>query len=136
MDKISLLLVDDEVEFLAPMVKRLKRRNYHVQTSTSGPDALDFIRKNPVELVVLDVQMPGMDGIETLAEIKRIDPSIGVVMLTGHANIEAAIAGMELGAFDYLMKPMNFDELVYKLQDVYREKQILGGKNNSENAGQ
>ena len=72
--------------------------------------------------------MPGMDGIETLSEIKRIDPSIGVVMLTGHANIEAAIAGMELGAFDYLMKPMNFDELVYKLQDVYREKQIRENK--------
>ena len=128
MNKISLLLVDDEVEFLSPMVKRLKKRNYQVQTSTNGPDALDFIRKNPVELVVLDVQMPGMDGIETLSEIKRIDPSIGVVMLTGHANIEAAIAGMELGAFDYLMKPMNFDELVYKLQDVYREKQIRENK--------
>lgn len=128
MDKISLLLVDDEVEFLAPMVKRLKKRNYQVQTSTNGPDAIDFIRKNPVELVVLDVQMPGMDGIETLSQIKRIDPSIGVVMLTGHANIEAAIAGMELGAFDYLMKPMNFDELVYKLQDVYREKQIRENK--------
>lgn len=128
MDKISLLLVDDEVEFLAPMVKRLKKRNYQVQTSTNGPDAIDFIRRNPVELVVLDVQMPGMDGIETLSEIKRIDPSIGVVMLTGHANIEAAIAGMELGAFDYLMKPMNFDELVYKLQDVYREKQIRENK--------
>ena len=128
MDKISLLLVDDEVEFLAPMVKRLKKRNYQVQTSTNGPDAIDFIRKNPVELVVLDVQMPGMDGIETLSQIKSIDPSIGVVMLTGHANIEAAIAGMELGAFDYLMKPMNFDELVYKLQDVYREKQIRENK--------
>ena len=128
MDKINLLLVDDEVEFLAPMVKRLKKRNYHVETSTSGPAAIEFIRNNPVELVVLDVQMPGMDGIETLSEIKRIDPSIGVVMLTGHANIEAAIAGMELGAFDYLMKPMNFDELVYKLQDVYRERQLRENK--------
>jgi DNA-binding NtrC family response regulator len=124
MDKIRLLLVDDEIDFLAPMVKRLKRRNYQVETSTSGHGALDFIRENPVDLVILDVQMPGMDGIETLSEIKRIDPSIGVVMLTGHANIEAAIAGMELGAFDYLMKPMNFDELVYKLQDVYRDKQL------------
>ena len=127
MDKISLLLVDDEVEFLAPMVKRLKRRDYEVKTTTNGPDAIDIIRQNTVDLVVLDVQMPGMDGIETLAEIKRIAPSIGVVMLTGHANIEAAVAGMELGAFDYLMKPMNFDELVYKLQDVYRDKQLREG---------
>jgi DNA-binding NtrC family response regulator len=128
MNKIRLLLVDDEVEFLAPMVKRLKRRDYEVQTTTNGPDAIDYIRQNTVDLVVLDVQMPGMDGIETLSEIKRIDPSIGVVMLTGHANIEAAVAGMELGAFDYLMKPMNFDELVYKLQDVYRDKQLREGR--------
>lgn len=124
MDKINLLLVDDEVEFLAPMVKRLKKRNYDVHTATNGKDAIDYVGQHPVDLVVLDVQMPGMSGIETLSEIKRIDPTIGVVMLTGHANIEAAVAGMELGAFDYLMKPMNFDELVYKLQDVYREKQI------------
>lgn len=128
MDKINLLLVDDEVEFLAPMVKRLKKRNYDVHTATNGREAIDFIGQNRVDLVVLDVQMPGMSGIETLSEIKRIDPTIGVVMLTGHANIEAAVAGMELGAFDYLMKPMNFDELVYKLQDVYREKQIREDK--------
>ncbi|WP_373501368.1 response regulator [Desulfococcus sp.] len=128
MDKINLLLVDDEVEFLAPMVKRLKKRNYDVHTATNGKDAIDYIGQNHVDLVVLDVQMPGMSGIETLSEIKRIDPTIGVVMLTGHANIEAAVAGMELGAFDYLMKPMNFDELVYKLQDVYREKQIREDK--------
>ena len=124
MDKINLLLVDDEVEFLAPMVKRLKKRNYDVHTATNGKDAVAYVREHPVDLVVLDVQMPGMSGIETLSELKRIDPTIGVVMLTGHANIEAAVAGMELGAFDYLMKPMNFDELVYKLQDVYRDKQI------------
>jgi DNA-binding NtrC family response regulator len=124
MDKIRLLLVDDEIDFLAPMVKRLKRRGYEVQTSTNGPEAIDLVRENTIDLVVLDVQMPGMNGIETLSELKRIDPSIGVVMLTGHANIEAAVAGMELGAFDYLMKPMNFDELVYKLQDVYRDKQL------------
>lgn len=128
MDKINLLLVDDEVEFLAPMVKRLKKRNYDVHTATNGREAIDFIGQNHVDLVVLDVQMPGMSGIETLSEIKRIAPTIGVVMLTGHANIEAAVAGMELGAFDYLMKPMNFDELVYKLQDVYREKQIREDK--------
>ncbi len=130
MNKINLLLVDDEVEFLAPMVKRLKKRNYQVQTCTNGPEALEFIRDNPVDLVVLDVQMPVMDGITTLREIKKIDPIIGVVMLTGHANIEAAVEGIELGAFDYLMKPMNFDELVYKLQDVYQEKLIHEKKRN------
>jgi DNA-binding NtrC family response regulator len=71
---------------------------------------------------VLDVKMPDMDGIETLREIKRLRPTVEVIMLTGHANVEVAIQGMELGAFDYLMKPMDIDELLYKLQDAYKKR--------------
>ena len=70
------------------------------------------------------MKMPGMDGIQTLKEIKRQHPFIEVIMLTGHANVEVAIEGMELGAFDYLMKPINIDELLYKLQDAHKEKLI------------
>jgi DNA-binding NtrC family response regulator len=73
---------------------------------------------------VLDVKMPGMDGIETLRELKKIRPLVEVIMLTGHANMEVAITGMELGAFDYLMKPMDIDELLYKLQDAYKKKSL------------
>jgi DNA-binding NtrC family response regulator len=77
-----------------------------------------------VDVVVLDVKMPGMDGIQTLKAIKSMDPLVEVIMLTGHASVEVAIQGMELGAFDYLMKPMDIDELLYKVQDAYKKKAL------------
>jgi DNA-binding NtrC family response regulator len=78
----------------------------------------------PVDVIVLDVRMPGMDGIQTLREIKKRYPLVEVIMLTGHASLEVAIEGMELGAFDYLMKPVDIDELLYKIQDAYKKKLI------------
>lgn len=121
---MGVLLVDDEVEFLETLEKRLRRRNMDVRVATSGEEALDLLSQSPPDVVVLDVKMPGMDGIETLREIKRRAPLIEVVMLTGHANLEVAIQGMEMGAFDYLMKPVDIDELVYKLQDAHRRKAL------------
>jgi DNA-binding NtrC family response regulator len=94
----------------------------------SGEEALTTLKNNPVDVVVLDVKMPGMDGIETLKQIKKIRPLVEVIMLTGHANMEVAIEGMELGAFDYLMKPMEIDELLYKLQDAFKKKQLHESK--------
>jgi DNA-binding NtrC family response regulator len=91
---------------------------------SSGEAALQLLGQTPVDIIVLDVKMPGMDGIETLRQIKKCHPLIEVIMLTGHANMEVAIQGMELGAFDYLMKPMEIDELLYKLQDAYKKKLI------------
>jgi len=116
------LLVDDETEFLETLVKRLKKRKLDVSSAESGKEALERLQQDPVDVVVLDVRMPDMDGLETLKEIKRIKPGVEVIMLTGHANVEVAIQGMELGAFDYLMKPMDIDELLYKLQDAYKRK--------------
>lgn len=124
MDAFSVLLVDDELEFLETLVKRLKKRNLAVQGAKSGEEALKILETEPVDVVVLDVKMPGMDGIETLGEIKKLYPLVEVIMLTGHASMEVAIEGMELGAFDYLMKPMNIDELLYKLQDAYQKKSL------------
>lgn len=124
MDGCSVLLVDDEVEFLQTMLKRMRKRNMDVTGAKSGEEALEFLSKNPVDVVVLDVRMPGMDGIEALREIKRRHPLTEVVMLTGHANMEVAIEGMELGAFDYLMKPINIDDLLYKIQDAKQKKSI------------
>lgn len=124
MDAFSVLLVDDEVEFLETLVKRLKRRNLAAAGVNSGEEAIRVLKEKPVDVVVLDVKMPGMDGLETLREIKKYCPLIEVIMLTGHANMEVAIEGMELGAFDYLMKPMDIDELLYKLQDAYKKKQL------------
>jgi len=121
---LGVLLVDDEVEFLETLEKRLRRRNMDVRVATSGEEALEVLSQSPPDVVVLDVKMPGMDGIETLREIKRRAPLIEVVMLTGHANLEVAIQGMEMGAFDYLMKPVDIDELVYKIQDAQRRKAL------------
>ena len=128
MDSFSVLLVDDEEEFLATVLKRLKKRKMNAAGAANGEEALNALDKNPVDVVVLDVKMPGMDGIQTLREIKKRFPLIEVVMLTGHASMEVAIEGMEIGAFDYLMKPVDIDELLYKLQDAYKKKSIQEAK--------
>lgn len=119
---MKLLLVDDEVEYLQTLAKRLGRRGLHASIAGSGEDALAFIRENPVDVVVLDVKMPGMGGLETLRKIKALAPAVEVIMLTGHAAVESAMEGMEQGAFDYLIKPADFDEMVYKMEDAYKKK--------------
>jgi DNA-binding NtrC family response regulator len=121
-DVFNVLLVDDEEEFLETLVKRLKKRNLPVAGVSSGEKAIEYLKENSPDVVVLDMKMPGMNGLETLRQIKKQSPLVEVVMLTGHANVEVAIQGMELGAFDYLMKPMDIDELLYKLQDAYKRK--------------
>ena len=124
MERFNVLLVDDEGEFLETLVKRIQKRNVNATGVQSGEDALAFLGKNPVDVVVLDVRMPGMDGIETLRALKRQYPLTEVIMLTGHASLEVAIEGMELGAFDYLMKPVEIDDLLYKLQDANKRRSI------------
>jgi DNA-binding NtrC family response regulator len=123
-DEVAVLLIDDETEYLETLMKRLRKRNLRVNGVSSGEAALELLRENPVDVVVLDVRMPGMDGVQTLREIKKINPLVQVIMLTGHANVEVAIQGMELGAFDYLMKPANMDELLYKIQDAHKAKSL------------
>jgi len=113
----NVLLVDDEVPFVETMTKRLSKRDLQVTTAFSGAEALEKLghKESNAEVVILDVKMPGMDGIETLKEIKRTYPLVEVVMLTGHATVETAIEGMKLGAFDYLMKPCDMEVLVAKV---------------------
>ena len=124
MEGFNVLLVDDEGEFLDTLVKRIQKRKVNATGVNSGEEALAFLEKNPVDVVVLDVRMPGMDGIETLRALKRQYPLTEVIMLTGHASLEVAIEGMELGAFDYLMKPVEIDDLLYKLQDANKRRSI------------
>jgi DNA-binding NtrC family response regulator len=123
-DRLNLLLVDDEEDFLETLLKRMKKRRVNVTGVKSGEEALEWLDQDPADVVVLDVKMPGMDGIQALREIRTRYPLVEVIMLTGHANVEVAIQGMELGAFDYLMKPMDIDELLYKVQDAYKKKMI------------
>jgi DNA-binding NtrC family response regulator len=124
MTDFTVMLVDDEVEFLEPLAKRLEKRNLRVLKAGHGEAALEMIRQTPVDVVALDVRMPGMDGIAVLRAIKGFDPAIEVVMLTGHASVEAAYEGIDQGAFDYLMKPVGIDELMFKLQDAYKARTI------------
>jgi two-component system, OmpR family, response regulator len=123
-NNFNVLLVDDELEFLATLVKRLTKRGLNISTAKNGEDALKIIGGKVIDVVVLDVRMPGIGGIQTLREIKKKDPLMEVIMLTGHASVEVAIEGMEVGAFDYLMKPADIDELFYKLQDAFKKKTI------------
>ncbi|MFH1574094.1 MAG: response regulator [Acidobacteriota bacterium] len=122
MDDMKVLLVDDERDFIDVLTKRLRKRKLDLRVALSGEEAVRAVQEKPVDVVVLDMRMPGMDGLQTLREIKCMNPMIEVIMLTGHANVEAAVEGLELGAFDYLMKPVEFDELLYKLQDAFKRK--------------
>lgn len=115
---LTVLFVDDEAEFLETLGKRLARRQVTAHCAASGPEALAFLEGNTVDVVVLDVRMPGMDGIETLKRIKAAHPGQEVILLTGHASMEAAVQGIGLGAFDYLMKPVDLDQLLYKIEDA------------------
>ena len=118
----KILFVDDEVSFVNVMNKRLTQREIDVIPAYSGEEALNKLKDSSVEVVILDVQMPGIDGIETLKEIKKIYPLVEVIMLTGNATVESAIEGMKLGAFDYLMKPCDFDLLLKKLTEAAAKK--------------
>ncbi|WFS63269.1 response regulator [Pseudodesulfovibrio thermohalotolerans] len=122
MAEIKALLVDDEESFRNTLCKRLSRRGMTVEQAGSGEEALERLKTYQPDVILLDVKMPGMDGLTALHKIKEIDPLIEVVMLTGHASMEIAIRGMELGAFDYLMKPVEFEELLYKLEDASSRK--------------
>ena len=118
------MLVDDEVPFVETMTKRLAKRELNVIAAFSGQEALEILNKqHNVDVVILDVKMPGMDGIETLRKIKSAYPLIEVVMLTAHATVESAIEGMKFGAFDYLMKPCDMDQLIGKVNEAARKKQ-------------
>jgi DNA-binding NtrC family response regulator len=116
------LLVDDEVPFVETMSKRLTKRQLMVLSAYSGREALEKLEKDAVDVVILDVKMPAMDGIETLREIKKAHPLVEVIMLTGHATIETAVEGMRLGAFDYLMKPCEIEELLAKVDEAREKK--------------
>ena len=119
----TVMLVDDEVPFVDAMTKRLSKRNLRIVSAYSGQEALEKLRsEGGVDVVILDVKMPGMDGIDTLREIKKAYPLVEVIMLTGHATVETGIEGMKLGAFDYLMKPCDIDQLMVKVQEAKSKK--------------
>ena len=121
----SVLVVDDEVQFVETLAKRLVKRGVRVASAYSGQEAVDALEGSGAtrtDVVILDVKMPGLDGLETLAIIKEQHPLIEVIMLTGHATVESAIEGMKHGAYDYLMKPCDLDVLMEKLNQATTKK--------------
>jgi DNA-binding NtrC family response regulator len=120
----KVLLVDDEDIFREATARQLTVRGFIVHSAGSGEEAVEQVKNDPPEVVVLDQQMPGMHGSETFIEIKKIEPLIEVIMLTGNTSVDNAIELMQLGTFDYLMKPINIDELLYKIEDAYTRKKL------------
>jgi len=119
----KVLLVDDETPFVETMTKRLTKRDLDIIPAFSGNGALKRLKEDDkIEVVILDVKMPGMDGIEALQEIRKRYPLVEVIMLTGHATVESAIDGMKWGAFDYLMKPCDIDNLISKVSEAAAKK--------------
>ncbi len=123
--ELKILLVDDEAEFISMLAERLSLRGVKTLVATDGQGALELIERESFHAVVLDVMMPGMDGLQTLNAIKKIDASVEVILLTGHTSLETALEGIQAGAFDYLVKPVDVDELSFRLQDACEKRRLL-----------
>jgi DNA-binding NtrC family response regulator len=128
MDKMRIMLVDDEEGFLFTTKKLLERKGLQVTTASNGHDALERLGGESVHVVILDVKMPGMDGVAVLKTIKSRYPLVQVVMLTGHGTVESALEGLRSGATDYLMKPIDIDELIAKAEEAFVRWQIMEEK--------
>ena len=121
-DPIRLLLVDDEKDFVNILSKRIKRRHIDVTKAFSGAEAIQALRAQEFDVAVLDLKMEEMDGIETLKVLKIMDPRLAVIMLTGHGSAEAAEQGIRMGAYDYLTKPCELEELLEKIMEAYAHR--------------
>jgi two-component system OmpR family response regulator len=124
MEKFRVLIVDDEVDFVETIVKRLKDRGLDVAGVNSGKEALEIVDTRDFDVVVLDVKMPGMDGIETLRQLKKKKPDLEIIMLTGHGSVESGIQGLQLGAYNYVMKPVPLNDLLKQMVQAYERKCI------------
>ncbi len=119
----NILLVDDEKDFVEMLAMRLEETGEKVTLAYDGQMCLDILEKGQFDVVILDIKMPGMNGIQTLRTIKIMHPLVEVILLTGHGTTETAIQGMKLGAFDYLQKPADFSDLVAKLAGAKKKKE-------------
>ena len=121
MEGLRVLIVDDEGELVSALEERLNLRGFQAKGVTTGAEALAYIENTPCDVVLLDVKMPGIGGLEVIRKIKEERPGLDVVLLTGHGSAQDVVKGMELGAFDYLMKPVDIDVLVRTLLSVTDE---------------
>lgn len=118
-----ILLVDDEKDFIEMLAMRLCDTGEDVTTAHSGQECLNKLEQDDYDVVILDIKMPGMDGISTLRQIKHQAPLVEVILLTGHGATQTAVEGMKLGAYDYLLKPADFEDLQMKLEGARKKKE-------------
>jgi len=131
-DKIRLLIVDDEVIFLDSIAKRLELRDFEVTKATNGKDAIKIARKEKFDLALIDLKMPGIDGKQVLEILKKEHKFIEAIILTGHGSLDSAVECTKLGAFGYLPKPYEFDQLIDKLKEAYELRLQKKFENNLE----
>ncbi|WP_320009004.1 response regulator [Maridesulfovibrio sp.] len=124
MKNIKVLMVDDENDFLTAYKRRLIRRNVDVSVAPGGQEALSMVENDDFDVIVLDIMMPEMSGIETLKRLRAMNSEVPVIILTGHANMEALAQVSIGGAFDYMLKPVSTEELYFKIVDAVREARI------------
>ncbi len=128
MSALNLMLVDDEERFVTTTAKLLERLGHRVLTATSGPAALEALGANDVDVIILDVKMPGMGGLEVLREVRLRFPLVEVIMLTGHGTIESAVEGLKSGAFDFVTKPCDIESLVAKAEEASARRRAMEDK--------
>jgi DNA-binding NtrC family response regulator len=131
----KILIVDDEVVFTTNMGKLLTNRGYKVTSANSGDAAIQLLEKENFDVVVLDLKMPGMDGLATLKEIKKLGLFTETLILTGHGSVDTALEAIKLGAYDYLTKPCEIEDLVGKIEGAWQRKNGAGKKETSEKKG-
>ena len=119
---MKVLVVDNETEFAATLAERLRLRKIEAESVYSGAEALDAVARSLPDVIILDMQMPDMTGLEVLARVKVIEPTVEVILLTGHGSFDAGITGMELGAFDYIVKPVDLIQLMEKISEAYKKR--------------
>ncbi len=125
MEKCKLIIVDDEEDFILTFAERLKIRGVNSRIATSGEKALDFIKEEIPDVVLTDLKMPGMDGLELLESIKKPYPEVQVIILTGHGSGKEEAEAIRLGAFHYIRKPVDINELVQILKEAYQERSMI-----------
>ncbi len=120
--KMRVLVVDNEVEFASTLAERLRLRKIEAESVFSGKDTMPAVSRLQPDVIILDLDMPDMSGLEVLSQVKAADPSIEVILLTGHGSFDAGLTGMELGAFDYLVKPVDLNQLMEKITEAYGKR--------------
>lgn len=122
--KIKLLLVDDEEEFVTALAERLQMREVGSQVALNGTEALEMVQDGVPDVMVLDLRMPGIDGLEVLERVKKAYPKVQVIILTGHGSDKDEEIARRLGAYDYLTKPVDLDQLLDRIRNAYRSVQV------------